>query len=58
MYLYLGNSERLKIVTSSGACQLVIQEFADFTNGIKLKSFDNYILKDSNDVYLTVKEDE
>ena len=58
MALYLGSGEKVRIITSSGACNLIICSLTPITNGIKLLSFDNYILKDYNGVYLTVREDE
>lgn len=57
MALYLGNSGKLKINSSNIICRLIIPSSSPFVNGIILKSFDNYILKDSNGVYLTAKED-
>lgn len=58
MGLYLGNSEKLKIITPSGVCNLIIYSQNPITNGIILLSSDNYILKDSDGVYLTAKESE
>ena len=61
MGLYLGNSEKLQIVTTinsiSGVCNLFIPSVNPITNGMKLISSDNFILKDSNGIYLTTKED-
>ena len=45
MGLYLGNSENLKVNLNN-----------TITNGIRLLSSDNYTLKDSNGLYLTVKD--
>lgn len=58
MAIYLGNSGALKIVTSQGICRLIIPSSSPIVNGVMLLSFDNYILKDSNGVYLTAKEEE
>lgn len=57
MALYLGNSEKLRISYMNGYCRLIIPSDSTIPNGIKLLSFDNYILQDSNGVYLTAKED-
>lgn len=54
MGLYLG-SEKLKIITPSGVWNLVIYSPTPITNGIMLLSSDNYILKDSDGVYLTAR---
>lgn len=56
MALYLGNSGKLRINLSNTIYHLIIPSSSTFVNGIILKSFDNYILKDSNGVYLTAKE--
>ena len=58
MALYLGNSEKLKIITPSGVCNLVIHLPVPIINGTKLLSSDNYILKDSDGIYLIAKESE
>lgn len=55
MALYLGNSEKLKITINGRFCQLIIPD--SVINGMKLKSSDNYILKDSNGIYLIAKGD-
>jgi hypothetical protein len=57
MALYLGSSGKLRLNSSNAIYRLIIPSSYPFVNGIILKSFDNYILKDSNGVYLTVKED-
>ena len=55
MGLYLGNGDKFKITTINGACTLHIG--TPITSGVRLLSFDNYILKDSNGLFLTPKED-
>ena len=55
MALYLGNSEKLKITINGEIRQLIIPD--SVINGMKLKSSDNYILKDSNGIYLIAKGD-
>lgn len=57
MALYLG-SEKVKISLANELFGLIIPSSSPFVNGIVLLSFDNYILKDSNGVYLTAKEEE
>ena len=55
MALYLGN-EKVKISLGSVACLLNLVYVKPTTNGILLLSSDGFTLKDSNGVYLTVKE--
>ena len=56
MALYLG-SNKVVINLANELLQLIIPSSSPFVNGILLLSFDNYILKDSNGVYLTAKEE-
>ena len=58
MALYLGNSGKQKINANNTICRLIILSPSPVLNNIMLLSFDNYILKDSNGVYLTAKEEE
>lgn len=53
MALYLG-SEKIKIIFSDGIYHLIIP--SPIPNNALL-SFDNYILKDANGVYLVAEED-
>ena len=56
MALYLGN-EKVKISLGSVACLLNLVYVETTTNkGILLLSSDGFTLKDSNGLYLTVKE--
>lgn len=55
MALYLGSNKQ-KIVLDGTSCNLNLYTNTIITNGGLLLSFDNYLLKDSNGVYLTVKE--
>ena len=60
MALYLGNSTKLKINSSKNGIlrlNIPIVSSSPIVNGVMLKSFDNYILKDLNGLYLTIKED-
>ena len=60
MALYLGNSTKLKINSSKNGIlrlNIPIVSSSPIVNGVMLKSFDNYILKDSNGLYLIAKED-
>lgn len=57
MAIYLGNSEKLKIVVNGKTCGLQVPTAIPVTNGIRLLSSEGYILKDSNGLYLTSKED-
>jgi hypothetical protein len=56
MALYLGNSEKLKFNLSGAVYNLNLFSTTPITNGVRLLSSDNYILKDSNGIYLTTKE--
>lgn len=58
MALYLGSSEKLKININGVAYILNLISKTPITSGIKLLSSENYILKDSNGLYLTAKENE
>lgn len=52
MALYLGSSEKLKMNLDGVICCLNLFSTTPITNGVKLLSSDNYILKDSNGIYL------
>lgn len=54
MSLYLGNSEKLKIYLDGVLYSLNLFSSTPIINGIMLRSSDNYILKDSHGLYLTV----
>lgn len=56
MALYLG-SEKVKINLNGVVYCLNLFSTTPITNGIRLLSSDNYILKDLNELYLTTKED-
>ena len=59
MALYLGSSGKQKITLTNGTtCRLNFYSSSPITNGIRLKTSDEYILKDSKGLYLTAKEDE
>lgn len=58
MALYLGNSDKLKIYSNNVLYNFNFYSEAPITNGIRLLSSENYILRDSNGLYLTVKESE
>ena len=58
MALYLGSSEKLKVVSDNVKYGFNLYSKTPITNGIRLLSSDNYILKDSRGLYLTVKESE
>lgn len=53
MALYLGGSEKLKISINNVAYLLNLFSTIPITNGIRLLSSDDYILKDSNELYVT-----
>lgn len=58
MGLHIGNSENLcinsLIGSSSSICRLIIPS-SSVVGGMMLLSYDNYILTDSDGVYLTAK---
>lgn len=59
MAIHLGSSEKLNIIFLDGRWMLATPAIvAPMTDGIKLLTFDNYILKDSQGLYLTIEEDE
>lgn len=58
MAIYIG-STKCKLALGEKICGLNIPTPIAVTNGIRLLSSDDYILKDINNVYLTtIKEDE
>lgn len=58
MALYLGSSDKLKINLNNVAYCLNLYSTTPITNGVRLLTLENYILKDSNDLYITSKENE
>ena len=57
MALYLGR-DKVKINLDNIIYCLNLFSKIPITNGIRLLSFENYLLKDSNGLYITTKEDE
>lgn len=57
MGLYLGES-KVKITSQQVKYCLQLYSSTPVVNGIILKTYDDYILKDSNGLYLTAKESE
>lgn len=58
MALYIGSSEKKKIYLDGALRRLNIFSTNLITNGIKLLSSDDFILKDSNGAYLTAKKED
>lgn len=58
MALYLGNSVKLKTSINNIIYRFNLFSETPITNGVRLLSLDEYILKDSNGLYLTAKEGE
>lgn len=58
MALYLGSSDKQKVILDGVVYRFNLFTTAPITNFIRLLSSDNYILKDSEGLYLTVEEDE
>lgn len=56
MALYLGN-DKIKINLDGNKYCLNLFSTVPITNGIRLLSSDDYILKDSKGIYITTKED-
>ncbi len=54
MALYLGNSGKLKLILNGVVYKLNVYTGTKTESGVRLLSSDNYILTDSNGVYLTV----
>lgn len=57
MGLYLGSSEKVKISLNNAKHGLKFFSTIPITNGIRLLSSDEYILKDSKGLYLTSKKE-
>lgn len=57
MALHLG-SEKLRVNVNGAVYQLNLFTTTPITNGVRLLSSENYILKDANGLYLTTKEGE
>lgn len=58
MGLYLGSNKKKLYLDNNVYCINLYVTSAPTINGDKLLSSDNYILKDLNGLFLTVKEDE
>ena len=56
MALYLGNSEKLKINLNGVVYCLNLLFDSPIENGIRLLSSEGFYLKDSNELYLTIRE--
>lgn len=57
MALYLGSSNKQKVVLDGVTYNLNLFTPTSIENFVRLLSSDDYILKDTNGLYLTVKED-
>ena len=58
MGLYIGSTKK-RIITSGGNLKVVVPKTSSSTGSVnRLLSSDNYILKDSNGLYLLAKESE
>ena len=56
MALYLGNSDKLKVMIDGVVYRFNLFSKTPITNGIRLLSSDDFTLKDSKGLYLTVEE--
>lgn len=57
MALYLGSNKK-KINLNGIVYNLNLYSATPILNGLQLLSYDGYVLKDANGLYVTVKEDE
>lgn len=57
MGLFFGG-EKVKVALNGVSCNLKLFSSIPIVNGIRLATSDDYLLQDSNGMYLTVKEDE
>ena len=55
MAIYIGSNKQ-KITSDDSSFRLNIFSTTPITNGIRLLSSENYMLKDKNGLYLTAKE--
>ena len=58
MALYLGSSGKLKIYLNDVLYYLNLYSATPIINGIRLLAADDFILKDSNGIYLIAKEND
>lgn len=59
MALYLGgNGEKIKIIQGGSLIRFNVFTTQPITNGVRLLSSDDYTLKDSNNIFLTAKEED
>lgn len=58
MAIYLGNGEKVKISFNGSFCSLKVASMPQSVSNNCLISSDDYILKDSDGVYLIAKESE
>ena len=58
MALYIGKSDKQKVILDGVVYRFNLFTETPITNFIRLLSSDNCILKDLNGLYLTVEEDE
>lgn len=58
MALYIGREKLKMSFNDNKSCRLNIPSSVPITNGIRLLSSDNLMLKDLKGLYLTVKESE
>ena len=54
---FILNGEKLKVNMGNSTCNFLIHTALQILNNAKLLSSDGYVLKSSNALYLTVKEE-
>lgn len=57
MAIYVGD-KKCKFIINGVVCNINIPTLTPITNGIRLLSFDDYTLKDINNLYITARESE
>lgn len=57
MAIYIGG-QKYKLIVGGNVCSLNVPSSTPITNGVRLLSSDDFILKDINNLYITVKESE
>lgn len=57
MALYVGDKEKRKVILDGVVYRLNLFTSTPITNFIRLLSSDNYTLKDSEGLYLTIEEE-
>lgn len=57
MPIYIGGT-KCKIISGGVPCEINTYSPIIVTNGVRLLSSDDYVLKDKNNIYLTLKKED